>query len=154
MCDCTARFVSDLVGIPEDRFSHNEAHMLRPIFWTAIWTSFGCISALGLTALWKLKIPLCILGLHLGDNCIQICHLGRYIVGYTVGNFVLQLRNDTKIHRRIGKPCRPWSDCSSRSSLIRVCTVCSVTFVQKLRTTLLVTEYAVSTDKMQKWLSQ
>ena len=25
--DCTARFVSDLVGNPEDRFSHNEAHM-------------------------------------------------------------------------------------------------------------------------------
>ena len=27
-CGCTARFVSDLVGNPEDRFSHNEAHML------------------------------------------------------------------------------------------------------------------------------
>ena len=26
-CGCTARFVSDLVGNPEDRFSHNEAHM-------------------------------------------------------------------------------------------------------------------------------
>ena len=25
-CDCTARFVSDLVGNPEDRFSQNEAH--------------------------------------------------------------------------------------------------------------------------------
>ena len=25
-CGCTARFVSDLVGNPEDRFSHNEAH--------------------------------------------------------------------------------------------------------------------------------
>ena len=24
---CTARFVSDLVGNPEDRFSHNEAHI-------------------------------------------------------------------------------------------------------------------------------
>ena len=30
--------------------------------------------------------------LYLGDNCIQICHLGRYIVGYTVGNFVLRRR--------------------------------------------------------------
>ena len=29
------------------------------------------------------------MSIHLGDNCIQICHLGRYIVGYTVGNFVL-----------------------------------------------------------------
>ena len=25
---------------------------------------------------------------HLGDNCIQNFHLGRYIVGYTVGNLV------------------------------------------------------------------
>ena len=28
----------------------------------------------------------------LGNNCIKICHLGRYIVGYTVGNFVLRRR--------------------------------------------------------------
>ena len=27
LCDCTARFVSDLVGNPEDRFSHNEAQI-------------------------------------------------------------------------------------------------------------------------------
>ena len=26
-CGCTVRFVSDLVKKPEDRFSHNEAHM-------------------------------------------------------------------------------------------------------------------------------
>ena len=26
LCGCTARFVSDLVGNPEDRFSHNEAY--------------------------------------------------------------------------------------------------------------------------------
>ena len=26
-CSCTARFVSDLVGNPEDRFSHNEAQL-------------------------------------------------------------------------------------------------------------------------------
>ena len=26
---------------------------------------------------------------HLGDNCIQNFYLGRYIVGYTVGNLVL-----------------------------------------------------------------
>ena len=30
--------------------------------------------------------------LYLGDNCIQIFHLGSYIVGYGVGNFVLQRR--------------------------------------------------------------
>ena len=29
---------------------------------------------------------------YLGDNCIQNFHLGRYIVGYTVGNFVLRRR--------------------------------------------------------------
>ena len=29
---CTARFISDLVGNPEDRFSHNEAHMIKQIF--------------------------------------------------------------------------------------------------------------------------
>ena len=28
----------------------------------------------------------------LGDNCIQFFHLGWYIVGYTVGNFVLRRR--------------------------------------------------------------
>ena len=27
-CCCTARFVSDLVGNPETRFSHNEAHKI------------------------------------------------------------------------------------------------------------------------------
>ena len=27
LCGCTAWFVSDLVGNPEDRFSHNEAHI-------------------------------------------------------------------------------------------------------------------------------
>ena len=29
---------------------------------------------------------------YLGDNHIEIFHLGRYIVGYTVGNFVLRRR--------------------------------------------------------------
>ena len=26
--DCAARFLSDMVGNPEDRFSHNEAHIM------------------------------------------------------------------------------------------------------------------------------
>ena len=30
--------------------------------------------------------------MHLGDNCIPMFHLGRYIVGYTVGNLVLRRR--------------------------------------------------------------
>ena len=29
-------------------------------------------------------------GHHLGDNFIKKLHLGRYIVGYTVGNLVIQ----------------------------------------------------------------
>ena len=33
LCGCTARFVLDLVGNPEDRFSHNEAQ----IFWFAVY---------------------------------------------------------------------------------------------------------------------
>ena len=28
LCGCIARFVSDLVGNPEDKFSHNEAHLI------------------------------------------------------------------------------------------------------------------------------
>ena len=28
-CDCTSQFVSDLVGNPEDRFSHGTAHNLE-----------------------------------------------------------------------------------------------------------------------------
>ena len=27
---------------------------------------------------------------HLGENCIQNFHLGRYMVGYTIGNLVLR----------------------------------------------------------------
>ena len=30
---------------------------------------------------------------HLGENCIQNFHLGRYIVRYTVGHFVLRRRH-------------------------------------------------------------
>ena len=29
-CTCTGRFVWDLVGNPEDRFSHDEAHIIPP----------------------------------------------------------------------------------------------------------------------------
>ena len=32
----------------------------------------------------------CFAKYNLGDNCIQNFHLGRYIVGYTVGNLVLR----------------------------------------------------------------
>ena len=38
-------------------------------------------------------------GADLGDNCIQVFHLGRYIVGYTVGNLVLQRRASGAVKR-------------------------------------------------------
>ena len=36
---------------------------------------------------------------HLGDNCIQNFHLGRYIVGNTVGNLVLRRRVSGAVKR-------------------------------------------------------
>ena len=36
---------------------------------------------------------------QLGDNCIQNFHLGRYIVGYTVGNLVLRRRESGAVKR-------------------------------------------------------
>ena len=35
----------------------------------------------------------------LGDNCIQNFYLGRYIVGYTVGNLVLRRRASGDVKR-------------------------------------------------------
>ena len=35
----------------------------------------------------------------LGDNCVQNFHLGRYIVGYTVGNLVLRRRSSGAVKR-------------------------------------------------------
>ena len=35
----------------------------------------------------------------LGDNCIQNFHLGRYIIGYTVGNLVLRRRASIALKR-------------------------------------------------------
>ena len=36
-------------------------------------------------------------GFQLGDNCIQNFNLGRYIVGYTVGNLVLRGRTSMAV---------------------------------------------------------
>ena len=36
---------------------------------------------------------------HLGDNCIQNFHLGRYIVVYTVGNLVLRRHASRAVNR-------------------------------------------------------
>ena len=38
-------------------------------------------------------------GDHLGDNCIHNFHLGRYIVGYTVGDIVLRRRASSAVKR-------------------------------------------------------
>ena len=38
---------------------------------------------------------------HLGDNCIQNVHLGNYIVGYMVGNFVLRRRVSGAVKRHL-----------------------------------------------------
>ena len=37
--------------------------------------------------------------IKLGDNCIQNFHLGRYIIGYTVGNLVLRRRVSGAVKR-------------------------------------------------------
>ena len=37
--------------------------------------------------------------MYLGDNCIQFFYLGRYIVGYTVGNLVLRRRVSGAVKR-------------------------------------------------------
>ena len=42
---------------------------------------------------------LCSILLKLGDNCIQNFHLGRYIIGYTVGNLVLRRRASGAVKR-------------------------------------------------------
>ena len=48
-CDCTARFVSALVGNPEDRFSHNEAQIFLFKFQSCVQCSedycAGCFAA-------------------------------------------------------------------------------------------------------------
>ena len=48
-----------------------------------------------------LTFSACLLGngLELGDNSIQIFHLGRYSVGYTVGNLVLRRRASGAVKR-------------------------------------------------------
>ena len=39
--------------------------------------------------------------IQLGDNCIKNFHMGRYIVGYTVGNLVLRRRASGAVKRDI-----------------------------------------------------
>ena len=62
---------------------------------------------------------------NLGDNCIQIFHLGRYIVGYTVGNVVLRRRvsgavkHDFRPHiRRYTTPNEKFEYCYPHSNVL------------------------------------
>ena len=41
-----------------------------------------------------------------GDNCIQNFHLGRYIVGYKVGNLVLRRRESEAVKHDFGASIR------------------------------------------------
>ena len=52
----------------------------------------------------------------MGDDCIQIVHLGRYIVGYTVENFVLRRRVSTELSQSL----TPWLT-AIKSHVIRCC---------------------------------
>ena len=54
------------------------------------------ISGFSCRILWLRKSSMLI---YLGDNCIQIFHLVRYIVGYTVGNLVLRRRASGAVNR-------------------------------------------------------
>ena len=45
----------------------------------------------------------------LGDNCIQNFHLGRYIVGYMVGNLVLKQFTSGSVKRDFLKPLSHWT---------------------------------------------
>ena len=45
------------------------------------------------------KIKCDAMGDNLGNNCIQNIHLRRYIVSYTVGNFVLRQRVSGAVKR-------------------------------------------------------
>ena len=48
---------------------------------------------------WKLISSVTLTTSQLGDNCIQNFQLGRYIVGYTVGNLVLRRRASGAVKR-------------------------------------------------------
>ena len=48
-CGCTARFMSDQVGNPEDRFSQNEAQIIDYELLDMIMLYFDCCSVDGIT---------------------------------------------------------------------------------------------------------
>ena len=70
------------------------------------------------------------------DQTVHLPSLNRVFAVRTKKALVLSypLSAQSKSCRWNGRQCRPWSDCSSRSSLIWVCTVCQDLSVWKLRT--------------------
>ena len=74
-------------------------------------SSFGCFSNFHLIiSLWFSNFKnntLFLIFKQLGDNCIQNVHLGRYIVGYMVGNFVLRRRVSGAVKRNF-RPYNRW----------------------------------------------
>ena len=61
--------------------------------WVVLWSVIECSSY----GTWCMVLLILVPGLKysaslLGDNCIHYFHLGRYIVGYTVGYLVLRRR--------------------------------------------------------------
>ena len=81
LCGCAARFVSDLVGNPEDRFSHNEAqigtalirlHMEADLshYW------FTC-TIVGFVSLCRVVICCTIVGV------VSLCRVVIYVLSFT-----------------------------------------------------------------------
>ena len=90
--------------------THPQSPIIKGYFWqispnqkTIISTSFidsNFLCLLKNIDITTLSSILCVKqNLYLGDNCIQNSHLGRYIVGYTVGNLVLRRRVNGAIKR-------------------------------------------------------
>ena len=64
------------------------------------------------------RFKLCLLHMqYFGDNCIQNFHLGRYIVGYTVGNLVLRRRASGAVKRDFRTYIRPYTSTNENFEL-------------------------------------
>ena len=65
LCGCTARYVADMVGNPEDRFSHNEAQFVpkKPFFFMK---RVKCVNLF-------LKTVLLLITCEINDHKIKTC---------------------------------------------------------------------------------
>ena len=57
---------------------------------------------------------------YFGDNCIQNVHLGRYIVGYIVGNFVLRRRVSGAVKRNFRPYIYPDDDIPPQMNILNM----------------------------------